>query len=380
MQKAPRSAYVHVPFCRRRCGYCNFTLIAGRDDLIAGYLEALERELDGLGEPREVDTLFLGGGTPSHLPAESLKALLAIVQEWFPLAAQAEFSVEANPLDLKADQCEVLRSAGVNRISLGIQSFSDRKLELLERDHHKVDIAEAIQNAKEIVRPGGSVSLDLIFGAPGETAEEWQTDLQYAVAEAPDHLSTYGLTFEKGTSFWNRQRHGGLAAIAEDDELRLYEMAIDTLSKAGFQHYEVSNFAKPGRACRHNEAYWAGMPYFAVGPGAARYVDGKREVNHRSTTTWMRRVLAGQSPVAESEELGDEDRARERLVIGLRRMRGVNGTEFAVETGFSIELLGGAELQWLLAQRWLEWDAGTLRLTRKGLVVSDSIWSRLLRR
>lgn len=376
----PRSAYVHVPFCRHRCGYCNFTLIAGRDDLIAGYLDALELELEQLGEPREVDTLFLGGGTPTHLPPESLQRLMRLVNQWFPLASGAEFSAEANPLDLTPQRCLLLKGAGVNRLSLGIQSFSDRKLKMLERDHSASQIREAVLAARGLLDCHGSLSLDLIFGVPGETEKEWQTDVASAIELAPDHVSTYGLTFEKGTTFWNRLERGELLRAPEEVELRHYEMAIDRLSDAGFEHYEVSNFAKPGKRCRHNEAYWDAKPYFAVGPGAARYVDGRREMNHRSTTTWMRRVLARESPIAEFEVLNEEDRARERLVIGLRRMRGVESTQFESATGIAIESLVGKELAPLLDQGLLEWYEGALRLTRQGLVVSDSIWARFLRR
>jgi oxygen-independent coproporphyrinogen-3 oxidase len=380
MHPIPRSAYIHIPFCRHRCGYCNFTLIAGRDDLMAGYLRALECELKQLGDPHEVDTLFFGGGTPTHLPPNLLVDLLELATRWFVPAFGAEISVEANPLDLTDQRCHVLHEGGVNRLSLGVQSFSDRKLKLLERDHRAGEIHDALIAAKQIVGHGGNVSLDLIFGAPQESEEEWRNDLAQALGNAPTHLSTYGLTFEKGTQFWTRQMKGDLEAISEETERTHYEIAIKTLSKSGFEHYEVSNFARPGQRCRHNEVYWAGKPYFAVGPGAARYVGGRREINHRSTTTWMRRVLAGESPVAESEVLSAEDRARERLVIGLRRMDGVNRSEFEILCGVKIEELVGSELEAILGMGLLEWTGDWLRLTRDGLFVSDSIWSRFLRR
>lgn len=380
MHPPPRSAYIHVPFCRHRCGYCNFTLIAGRDDLVGAYLAALSKELERLETPREVDTLFFGGGTPTHLPPGDLETLLTLARRWFPPAPNAEISVEANPLDLTEERCEILRDQGVNRISLGVQSFSDRKLEILERDHRSGEIQQAVQRAKGAVGPQGSVSLDLIFGAPGESAAEWRSDLADAVALHPTHVSTYGLTFEKGTQFWNRLARGELAQLPEEEEGTLYEIAIDLLEEAGFEHYEVSNFARPGFRCRHNEAYWSVAPYYAAGPGAARYVNGRREVNHGSTTTWMRRLTAGESPVAESEELNDEDRARERLVIGLRRMHGVDSAAFFEHTGRTIESLVGEALPPLLAQGLLEWHGGSLRLTRTGLLISDSIWPRFLRR
>src|SRR5262245_2453713 len=230
--RVPRSAYIHVPFCRHRCGYCNFTLIAGRDDLIESFLAALETELSWLGEPREVDTLFVGGGTPTHLRGKQLELLLTTVLRWHPLAKGSEFSVEANPANVHSETVGILADHGVTRISLGAQSFQLEKLKLLERDHGPRDIARAtdLARGREL-----DVSLDLIFGAPGETLPGWQDDLQRALRLSPDHVSTYGLTFEKGTSFWNRLQHGELSKIDEEVERQMYETAIDRLTAAGFE-------------------------------------------------------------------------------------------------------------------------------------------------
>ena len=226
---------------------------------------------------------------------------------------------------------------------------------------------------------GMAVALDLIFGVPGETAEGWQADLDTALALEPDHVSTYGLTFERGTTFWNRLSHGKLARLDEELERSLFARAIDRLTAAGFEHYEVSNFARPGRRCRHNEAYWAGEQYFAAGPGATRYIAGVRESNHRSTTTYLKRVQAGQSPVAESESLALEDRARELLVFGLRRMEGVARDWFTARTGNSLDELGGESLERFLATGLLEDTGERIRLTREGLFVSDALWPDFLR-
>ncbi len=373
---ATRSAYVHVPFCRHRCGYCNFTLVAGRDDLMGAYLEAVERELSWLGEPRPVRTLFLGGGTPTHLPPESLDRLLSIARRWFLLEAGGELSVEANPVDIDADRVAVLGRHGVTRISLGAQSFHPAKLKLLERDHSAEWIAAAVELCRPVI---GSISLDLIFGTPGETLAEWHDDLRQALALRPNHVSTYGLTFERGTSFWSRMQRGELGKTDEDVERQMYESAIDSLTGAGFEHYEVSNFAQPGHRSRHNETYWTGREFYAAGPGAARFIDGRREVNHRSTTTYLQRVMQGQSPVAESEKLEAEDAARERLVFGLRRLEGVDCEAFERETGYRVEALGGAALKEYQQHGLLEMREGTLRLTRKGLLVSDALWPAFLR-
>lgn len=376
-QALPRAAYVHVPFCAHRCGYCNFTLIAGRDDLIEQYLLALRQELSQLGERRSVETLFIGGGTPTHLPPAALERLLSIVDERFALAPGGEFSIEANPFGLDAERVAVLAEHGVTRLSLGAQSFHKEKLRLLERDHGPADTVRSVELAREARL---TVSLDLIFGAPGEMLASWQSDLEAALGLAPDHVSTYGLTFERGTTFWNRLLHGRLERLDEELERKMYAAAIDTLGDAEFEHYEVSNFAKPGHRCRHNEVYWAADEYYAAGPGAARYLGGRRETNHRSTTAWLKRVLSGQSPVAESETLSPEDRAREALVLGLRRLEGVDRTAFAGRTGFEIDALIGRELPPLVEHGLLSDSGDRLRLTREGLFVSDAIWPKFLRR
>lgn len=372
----PRAAYVHVPFCAHRCGYCNFTLVAGREDLIDAYLTALEQELAALETPREVETLFLGGGTPTHLSPAQLERLLRLVGRWFPLAAGGEFSVEANPADIRAERVAILAAHGVTRVSLGAQSFDTDKLQLLERDH----TAQTIRNAWDLLRPHvASLALDLIFATPGETSDRWQADLAAALALQPDHVSTYGLTFELGTRFYARRLHGQLHDNDDETWRAMYLTAIDTLSAAGLPQYEVSNFARSGHRCRHNETYWQALPYFAAGPGAARYVGGRREVNHRSTKTYIRRLQQGLSPVAESECLETEDRAREALVLGLRLRQGVSLQAFQSRWGVTAEAWGGAALQRYLAEGWLQIEDGRLQLTRAGLLVSDALWPGLVR-
>jgi oxygen-independent coproporphyrinogen-3 oxidase len=371
----PRAAYIHVPFCRHHCGYCNFTVVAGRDDLIEDYLTAIDRELSALEQPREIDTLFLGGGTPTHLSPQQLSKLFDTIHRWFSFTPGPEFTIEANPADLTPETTELLAARGVTRVSLGGQSFDATKLRLLERDHGPADVARSV----DFVRGAGMhVSLDLIFGAPSETLESWRRDLNAALRLTPDHVSTYGLTFERGTTFWGRLTRGDLTRLDEELERSMYITAIDALTAVGFEHYEVSNFAQTARRCRHNEVYWAGEEYYAVGPGAARYIDGRREMNHRSTTTWLRRVLGGESPVADSETLSAEDRARELLVLGLRRLDGVKRTEFLARTAYTLDALGGKSLTDFVTRGLLSDDGQTVRLTREGLMVSDAIWPYLL--
>ena len=372
--QAPRSAYVHVPFCRHRCGYCSFTVVAGRDDLVDLFAKALTQELAWLEGPHRVDTLYIGGGTPTHLELNQLQRLLDLVLGCFPLREQAEFTVEANPADVSREKLDLLHGAGVNRISFGVQSFDPAKLLILERDHRRAHVEQALDLARGMF----DLSLDLIFGAPNETLATWQADLAHALRLAPDHVSTYGLTYERGTRFWARLAKGELEQLAESVELAMYESALDRLPRAGLQHYEISSFARSGRRCRHNEAYWTGQTYFGAGPGAARHIAGRREMNHRSTTTYLRRVLDGQSPVTERESLSPEDSARERLVLALRRVEGVDKVSFRRETGYSVELLLPDQWCGLVDRGLVQDNASGLRLTRAGILVCDSICSLLL--
>ena len=433
----PRSAYIHVPFCAHRCGYCDFTLIAGRDDLIGDYLRALGREINGpslaamspnagqdsdserggvsppiLGmnsthsepgglrhpaqgenakpeEPltlalspqgrgegtRELDTLFFGGGTPTHPSCDQLREMFRIVYERFTLAAGAEVSVEANPLDLTDEKIDVLADAGVNRISLGVQSFSTEALTLLERDHSPSDIADVIARLK---RRFDNVSLDLIFGVPGQSLEDWRATLRRAISLGPTHVSTYGLTWEQGTAFGTRRDRGELAPIDEELERSQYALAMDELATAGFEHYEISNFARPGYRCRHNEVYWSGDEYWAFGPGAARYLNGRRETNIRSVLGWLAKLERGESPVAEAEELEPAHRARELIFLGLRRREGIAREDFLRRTGFALDDIAVSAIQTNTACGWLEETGTHIRLTSEGRFVADRVVAEFL--
>jgi oxygen-independent coproporphyrinogen III oxidase len=371
----PRSAYIHVPFCKYRCGYCDFAIAADRDDLVGAYLDAIVTELSWLGEPREVDTLYFGGGTPSHLEAESLATLCDRVLRWHPLAAGNEWTVEANPESLTADRVQILAEHGVTRLSLGVQSLDDAKLRSLERNHSRADVLRSMEYARQA---GMQVSIDLMFAAPGETLALWRSDLAAAIALGPDHISTYGLTWEPGAAFTVRRDKGLLRPLDEELERTMYGEAIDRLNAAGFEHYEVSNFAIPGRRSRHNEIYWAGKEYFAAGPGAARYVGGVRSTNHRSTTTYLKRIQAGESAIFEQEELTAEGRAHELLVLGLRRLEGVDRESFAASTEFALDDLAGPTIAKFVELGLLSDDGSRVKLTREGLFVSDALWPDLL--
>ena len=366
----PRSAYVHVPFCRHRCGYCDFTLVAGRDDLAESYLQALGQDLSQLERPREVDTLFFGGGTPTHLEPNLLRELLNLANHWLRLAPGGEFSVEANPFGLTDEKLELLAESGVNRISLGVQSFDKELLKLLERDHTAADIRDVVTRLR---RRFTNYSLDLIFAIPGQTLDHWRDTLRQAIELRPPHISTYGLTWEKGTTFWSRRAKGLIRQAPDDWERDMYAAAIDDLAAAGYEQYEISNFALPGFRCRHNQTYWRALPYFGFGPGAARYINGVRESNHRSTTTWLARVLAGQSGIAMREELSPEARAREALVLGVRQIDGVLRDEFRHLTGFDLDQLAGRDISRQVAAGNVEDFCSGIRLTRAGWFFADQV-------
>jgi oxygen-independent coproporphyrinogen-3 oxidase len=366
----PRAAYIHVPFCAHRCGYCDFTLVAGRDDLIDVYLQALEIELQSLERPRAVDTLFFGGGTPTHLSAEQLARLMTLVLHWFQLTETGEFSVEANPASLTHNKIKVLADAGVNRVSLGVQSFDPQVLALLERDHRREGILRTVDRLRPHI---ANISFDLIFGVPRQTLQCWRETLRQAIELAPQHISTYGLTFEKGTSFWTRREKGFLVELGEELERDMYATAMDDLTAGGFEQYELSNFAKPGYRCRHNAVYWKGLPYYGFGPGAGRYVNGRRETNQRSVTAWIERTLQGESAVGEAEELSDEDRAREAIVLGLRNCAGIDRDEFEALTGYDLDELAGDAIAKNCLAGLLEETESHVRLTRDGRFLADTV-------
>ncbi|MBI1914181.1 MAG: radical SAM family heme chaperone HemW [Planctomycetes bacterium] len=371
----PRAAYVHVPFCAHRCSYCDFAIAVGQDHLIELYLDALSAELATLGTPEPVQTIFLGGGTPTYLSAAQLARLLGDVTRWLSAEPGHEFTVEANPGTLDADKVVVLASHGVTRVSLGAQSFHPHLLRALERDHAPQDVSRAVEIVRKRI---GQISLDLIFGVPEQTEGEWQDDLERALGLGPDHVSTYGLTYEKGTPLWKRRGRGEVVALGEEQELALYARGIDTLEAAGFEHYEISNFALPGRRSRHNQVYWANEAYFGFGMGAARYLNGRRELNTRSLKGYLQRALAGESTTFQSEELSPEERARETMALQLRRKEGIGRAAFRAQTGYDLDALAGPAIARHVELGLLGDDGGHVFLTRRGKYVADALIERLL--
>jgi oxygen-independent coproporphyrinogen-3 oxidase len=368
----PRAAYVHIPFCAHKCGYCDFASLAGVDHLADRYLSALEREMAMvLGRPQEVDTIFVGGGTPTRLDAAQLERLTGIIRRWLVRAPGAEWTVEANPGTLDVEKAEILAEAGVDRVSLGAQSFRTESLRVLERHHGRPEVEQAVA----IVGPRfPRWSLDLIFGVPGSELDHWRSDLDVALGFGPAHLSCYGLVFEKGTALWKQQQSGEVRPVDEEVERSMYEATMERLAGAGLAMYEISNFARPGHESRHNLVYWANEAYFGFGVGAARYVRGVRSVNTRDLAGYLRRIEEGETARGPTEELPPEERARETAILMLRRTAlGIDREDFRQRTGFEIDRLAGPAIERFQTQGYLEDDGRRLRLTHEGVFVADRV-------
>ncbi len=372
----PEAAYIHIPFCAHRCGYCDFAIATGKDERIDAYLAALDVEMRLVGEPKPVKTIFVGGGTPSHLDLGQLEKLCKILKNRLVWSCGAEVSLEANPESLTQEKVRLLKDAGFTRISLGAQSFSRQTLNQLERPHEPAAVCDAVS----IVQSSGmAVSVDLIFGAPGQSIEDWAHDLDRAMALGVGHLSTYGLTYEKGTPLEKRVRLGMVRPVDEESERTMYALSMDHLGAAGYRHYEISNFALTGQTCRHNEVYWANEAHWGFGMGASGYVALNRELNTRDLERYIRLCESGKRATFQGETLAPRDRAIETMAQNLRRSTGIDRHRFSLQTGFDLAILLGKEAAQLAKQGLVEWDDAGLRLTRAGRFVGDAVIERLMR-
>jgi len=367
---APRAVYVHVPFCLHRCGYCDFTLVAQKDDLIPSYLTALGNELATVETVYDVDTIFIGGGTPTHLNIEQLQQLIMAITRKFRLVEGGEFSLEGNPDGLSKDMLHALADLGVNRLSLGVQSFDADVLKTLERHHTPQEAIDIVHLAASVIE---NVSLDLIFGVPGQSLDAWSRSINVASTLPLRHVSTYGLTFEKGTDFFRRQQHGQLFSVPDELEREMYALGMQRFAELGFQHYEISNFALPSFECRHNMVYWAAQEYFAFGPGAARYINGQRSTNARSVTRWIKSWLQHQLVLQDCESLSPEARISEAIFLGLRRIGGIELVEFQQNHGVDIRDSHKVAFETNVENGLLEVVDNRLRLTSEGRFLADSV-------
>ncbi|WP_338747999.1 radical SAM family heme chaperone HemW [Janibacter alittae] len=379
----PFGIYLHVPFCTVRCGYCDFNTytatelgpVGGAKGAgVATFVDAAIDELDlaqqVLGDPPAVSTVFVGGGTPTLLPAADLVRFLGAVRERWGLADDVEVTTEANPDSVDVDSLRVLAEGGFTRVSLGMQSAVPGVLATLDRTHDPANVSRAVAAAREV---GLAVSLDLIYGTPGESLQQWRTSLETAIALRPDHLSAYALTVEDGTKLAARVRRGELPRPTDDDEADKYELADELLAPAGFDWYEISNWSRtPAGRCRHNEAYWRGDDWWGVGPGAHSHVAGVRWWNVKHPAGWAQR-LAGGSPAAAREVLTPGQRHDEDVLLGVRLRDGL-------PTGM-VTPQGRRAVAGLVADGLVDGRSavrGRVVLTRRGRLLADTVVHQLI--
>ncbi len=375
------SLYIHIPFCRRKCGYCDFYSVVPDAQRSASLVDAVGKELDAwsrsLGPGQCVRTVFVGGGTPTAINTDSLCRLFDHVAQFLRRRPPSEFTVEANPETLNQENLDVMQRAGVTRVSLGAQSFRLDDLAVLERNHSVGDIDHALA----LIRRSAirEVNLDLIFGIPGQTVDAWGESLERAIASGVTHLACYGLTYEPGTRLYDRRARGEVRPCGEDEEAAMYELAIQTLTDAGFEHYEVSNFAKPGSRCLHNLAYWHNQPYVGVGPSAASYVDGERSRNIADVDEYVRRIRHGESPVIEAERLSGRARAGETAMLRLRLTEGIDRARFTADTGLDPVELFADPIRSHAAGCRIAVTPTHIRLTPAGFLIADVVIADFIR-
>jgi putative oxygen-independent coproporphyrinogen III oxidase len=363
--------YLHVPFCAHRCGYCDFATYDDRAHLMDRYVAGLLREIGSWADQGpwpQVSSVFIGGGTPTLLPAGDLSAIVAAVRTRFDLAADAEVTVEANPETVDAGYFGALVAAGVNRVSLGAQSFAPHVLDVLERRHDPGRVPQAVAAA----RAAGiaQVSLDLIYGTPGERDEDWESSLESALATVPDHLSAYALTVHANTALGRQVAEGTVPEPDPDLQRRRFDVARALLGAAGFEHYEVSNWARgPTRRSRHNVLYWRHGDYLGIGVGAHAHRDGRRWWSHRAIERWLGAVESGNDPTAGVEELTVAERAEERLLLGLRLRDGLHPSDVPPLEPAAVQDAADAGL--------LQLSCGRFQATDEGWFLLDELLRRL---
>lgn len=366
--------YVHVPFCATKCGYCDFYSHVPAPGAFRSLVDALLAELDETVVRRpelRVETIFIGGGTPTLLPASELERLFAVLGSIAHRDRPVEFTVEANPASLNDGKAAILRAHGVKRISMGAQSFHPQELRALDRIHSPSDIAPSVA----VIRRAGfeHLNLDLIFGIPGQTQASWAESLRRAVDLEPDHLACYGLTYEPETPLREMLEIGLVQPVEESIEASLYSFMIDYLDEQGFRQYEISNFARPGAESRHNVRYWLNLPYVGIGPSAASYMGGRRWRNVPDTAEYVRRVGAGLERAIDLEELSPLERAGETAMLQLRLVAGINRASFRAATGFDPGELFADTIARHAGDGFLTVDDRRIALTRKGRLVADTV-------
>ena len=374
MQKKPTSAYVHIPFCTQICYYCDFSKVFIKNQPVDSYLEHLLQEFHSY-DIQKLRTLYIGGGTPTALSASQLEVLLEGLTKNLDLSVLEELTIEANPGDLDADKIAVLQNSAVNRVSLGVQTFDDKMLKKIGRSHTEKDIYENIDRLK--LAGFDNISIDLIYALPGQTMDQVKDNVAKAIALDIPHMSLYSLILENHTVFMNRMRRGKLPLPKEELEAEMFEYIIAELEKAGFEHYEISNFSKLGFESRHNLMYWDNAEYYGIGAGASGYVDGVRYKNHGPIRHYLKAVEEGSARINE-EHLSQREQMEEEMFLGLRKKSGVSMARFEEKFARSFQELYGEIVKDLVQQGLMQLDGDYVRMTKRGLFLGDTVAERFI--
>ncbi|MBF6977363.1 oxygen-independent coproporphyrinogen III oxidase [Streptococcus macedonicus] len=374
MLKKPTSAYVHIPFCTQICYYCDFSKVFIKNQPVDDYLQALIREFESY-DIEQLRTLYIGGGTPTSITAQQLDYLLTNLTKHLDLSVLEEFTIEANPGDLTDDKIEVLKKSAINRVSLGVQTFNDKQLKRIGRSHNESQIYSTIDHLKTAGLD--NISIDLIYALPGQTMEDVKENVAKAIALDIPHLSLYSLILEHHTVFMNKMRRGKLNLPQEDLEVEMFEYIIAELEANGFEHYEISNFTKPGFESRHNLMYWDNAEYYGVGAGASGYLNGVRYRNRGPIQHYLKAVSEGNARLSE-EVLTKDEMMEEELFLGLRKKSGVSIAKFEEKFGVSFEEHYGQIVTELCQQGLLVSDDKVVRMTKKGLFLGDTVAEKFI--
>jgi oxygen-independent coproporphyrinogen-3 oxidase len=369
--------YIHIPFCKRRCIYCDF-FSTTQSEKKAEYVHALVRELEirkDYLDNEEIETIYLGGGTPSQLSQEELEEIFAHIYKVYKVTPDAEITLEANPDDLTPEYVSMLRTLPFNRISMGIQTFQEETLKLLHRRHTAQQAIEAFKRCREAEFQ--NISIDLMYGLPGETLETWEQDLQQAIALHPEHISAYHLIYEEGTALWSLREQNKVEEAEEELSLTLFKTLIERLTKAGYQHYEISNFCLPGLHSRHNSSYWTGKKYLGCGPSAHSFDGTSRQWNVSSLDKYLEGIRTDQLDF-EIEELDLYTRYNDFVITSIRTCWGMPLSQLRTNYGETLYNYCLRMAKPHIQQGVLEIKEDTLKLTSEGIFISDGIMSDLL--
>ena len=402
MNKRELELYIHIPFCARKCAYCDFLSFAAPERVYRDYMDKLLEEICGQGpnfQEYRVSTIFVGGGTPSLLPADLIMELFATLHENFDISLDAEITMEANPGTLTMEKLEVYRQSGVNRLSIGLQSADDKELKYLGRIHSYDSFLKSYQRARQAGFQ--NINIDLMSALPGQDVHSWKNTLKKVMMLRPEHISAYSLIIEEGTLFYERfgepqgscacgaQTAAEVAARAavmtlpdlpdEDTDREMYHLTREMMAAHGYERYEISNYAKKGYECRHNTGYWTGVEYLGLGLGASSYTYGYRYHNTEDLQEYLSlNLYEGGAAARDIEELTLEDKMEEFMFVGLRMMKGVSGSEFLDRFGQNMWNVYGDALKKLELQGLIEVDAPMVRLTELGIDVSNVVLSEFL--